>query len=96
MNSFIFLLNNKSDFLKIPDQIEDVIYLKRRNRDLKVLMSIGGYSSLSANFSKMVETSTSRANFIRTTIAAIEKYGFDGLDLLWEYPGGSDKVTRII
>lgn len=81
----------------ITDQIEDMVSLKQRKPDLKILVSVGGYNAGSSHFSAMAASGTSRANFISTSLAAIKKYGFDGLDIVWEYPGGeggsaSDKV----
>jgi len=34
----------------------------------------------------MVNDPASRQRFIETAIEFIEKFGFDGLDLDWEYP----------
>jgi chitinase len=40
-------------------------------------------------FSKMVADPSGRAQFINSAIAFAQKYGFDGIDLDWEYPGDS-------
>lgn len=69
--------------------------LKQKKPDLKILVSVGGYGAASANFRDVAASGTARANFITTTLAAIKKYGFDGLDIVWEYPSTpADKVMK--
>ncbi|KAI3880421.1 hypothetical protein MKX03_027247 [Papaver bracteatum] len=50
------------------------------------MLSIGGGSSDTSVFTAMASSASSRANFINSTIQVARKYGFDGLDLDWEYP----------
>ncbi len=64
--------------------------LKEKYPNLKVLISIGGWS-LSNNFSAMAADADARANFVRNCIKFCETYDcFDGIDLDWEYPGYAD------
>lgn len=60
--------------------------LKRRNPDLKILISIGGWS-WSENFSNAVLTDTSRIAFAKSAIDIVRKYDLDGVDIDWEFPG---------
>jgi chitinase len=60
--------------------------LKARNPNLKILVSVGGWS-WSGNFSDMALTRESRKRFIDSALAFLEKYRLDGLDIDWEYPG---------
>lgn len=60
--------------------------LKKQNPSLTVLVSVGGWL-WSGNFSDAVLTRQSRATFIDSVVAFIEKYNLDGLDIDWEYPG---------
>lgn len=60
--------------------------LKRENPALKVLISVGGWKG-SGGFSNMALTPESRARFIDSVVAFLEKYDLDGLDVDWEYPG---------
>jgi chitinase len=58
-----------------------------RSRGIKVLIAIGGWNdSLGDKYSRLVNSPSSRSNFVGTVIKFIEEYNFDGLDLDWEYP----------
>lgn len=58
--------------------------LKQRNPELKILISIGGWSA--DGFSDAALTPDSRQKLARSTVEFIQKYQFDGVDLDWEYP----------
>lgn len=60
---------------------------KLKSHGIKVLIALGGWNdSLGDKYSRLVNTPSARANFVRTVIEFIEKHGFDGLDFDWEYP----------
>lgn len=60
--------------------------LKRVNPNLKILISIGGWS-WSENFSDAVLTDSLRKVFAKSSVEIIRKYRLDGVDIDWEYPG---------
>lgn len=60
--------------------------LKGINPELKVLISIGGWT-WSKNFSDAVLTDTSTQHFASSAVAIVSKYNLDGVDIDWEYPG---------
>jgi chitinase len=69
--------------------------LKKQNPQLKVMISIGGWS-WSENFSDAVLTDQSRKKFAYSGKKIVEQYNLDGIDIDWEYPGmkGEDNVFR--
>ncbi|MDH5414649.1 MAG: glycoside hydrolase family 18 protein, partial [Flavobacteriaceae bacterium] len=69
--------------------------LKRVNKELKILISVGGWS-WSKNFSDAVLTASSRQVFANSAIDFMLKHKIDGIDLDWEYPGqiGDNNVFR--
>jgi len=61
--------------------------LKRNRPHLKVTLAIGGWNEGSKKYSEMAADPVKRGKFVTSSIAFLEKYNFDGLDLDWEYPG---------
>ncbi len=69
--------------------------LKQVNPDLKILLSVGGWT-WSGNFSDAALTDESRRTFARSALDLVREQKLDGIDLDWEYPGqiGAGNVFR--
>ena len=61
--------------------------LKTQYPKLKTMVSIGGWT-LSAPLYSISRDAQKRADFAKSAVFVIVKYGFDGIDIDWEYPGG--------
>ncbi|XP_044316703.1 probable chitinase 10 isoform X2 [Drosophila rhopaloa] len=61
--------------------------VKYKEKGLRVTVAIGGWNdSLGSKYARLVLDPQARQQFIKSVLAFVEKYGFEGLDLDWEYP----------
>ncbi len=67
-----------------PLRLKTVAALKADNKDLKVLLSIGGWGS--GRFSEMAADDQNRKKFADDCARIVKEYDLDGIDIDWEYP----------
>ncbi len=75
--------DNWDDPLK--GNFKQLIKLKEQNPHLKTLISIGGWT-WSNRFSDVAADPVTREQFANSAVDFIRNYGFDGVDIDWEYP----------
>ncbi len=75
--------------------LDKLTALKRKNPQLKILLSVGGWG-WSKYFSNAALTAQTRKLFCESALALVREHRLDGLDIDWEYPGnkGAGNVCR--
>jgi chitinase len=68
-----------------PTNFSQLSQLKKSYPQLKTLISVGGWND-SGKFSDAALTDASRTAFADSVVAFIKLYGFNGVDIDWEYP----------
>jgi chitinase len=85
--SFLHLNGNQLSFDSHKDKqaLQRLVALKKQYPQLKVMLSLGGWGGCET-CSDIFNTVENRKVFAQSTLAIIEEYQADGIDLDWEYP----------
>ncbi|MCX7745711.1 MAG: glycosyl hydrolase family 18 protein [Clostridia bacterium] len=70
----------------LKGNLGQLIKYKQRYPNVKTLISVGGWT-LSGEFHGLASKEETRKAFSDSCVEFIRKYGFDGVDIDWEYPG---------
>ncbi|KAL4783534.1 hypothetical protein BJX76DRAFT_368377 [Aspergillus varians] len=85
----------------IPEKtLTDFTALKERNPHAVLGVSIGGWTfndnktDTQIVFAEIASTAENRSKFIKKLLSFMRHYGFDAVDLDWEYPGAPDRQPK--
>lgn len=104
--NFAFASIDPTTFQVVPAYQDDItLYtrltaLKNQDPDLRVNIAIGGWSfndpgSTATTFSDLAASEDNQRAFFKSLISFMATYGFDGVDIDWEYPAADDRSGRL-
>jgi len=67
--------------------INSLMTLRQANPDLIITAAVGGWNFGTTRFTAVCESKAIMEHFATTSAAFLREWGFDGLDMDWEYPG---------
>ncbi|XWS70368.1 hypothetical protein CRYUN_Cryun03dG0042100 [Craigia yunnanensis] len=96
---YAFLMpSNNSYQLEIPDPRSLSNFtntLHHKNPPAKALFAVGGASSDPSIYARMASDAITRQTFVKSCIDVARNFGFDGMDLDWEFPQNPQEMENL-
>jgi len=70
--------------------------LTKDNPNFVPMLSVGGWNYGSGQFSTMAADPAKRSKFVNSVVPFLKKFGFQGMDFDWEYPGSREGANADI
>lgn len=70
--------------------------MKNSNKELQVLIAIGGWNVGKKDMSALAADSNRRKAFAQNAITFLRNYNFDGIDMDWQFPENEDKENFVL
>ncbi|KAI4252897.1 MAG: hypothetical protein LQ352_004017 [Teloschistes flavicans] len=97
---FAFAKIDPGSFTIVPDKADDIplftAFTARKSASLQTWIAVGGFDfsdpgPTRTTWSDLVSTQGNRAAFINSVKAFMAQYGFQGVDIDWEYPATPER-----
>lgn len=88
------LIHDGEVYWKEEQGKEDMERIRLINPQIQLVLSIGGWEA--EGFSQAAETEEGRVRFAKSVMRLTREYGFDGIDVDWEYPCSDKAGIRMI
>ncbi|KAH8738309.1 hypothetical protein BGZ61DRAFT_583252 [Ilyonectria robusta] len=99
--AFGYITPDDYDIVPMEHQTESIFQqvadVKKRSRSTEVWLSLGGWTFNDNDtvtqpiFGELAADSTKAKEFAGKLVEMMDHYGFDGVDIDWEYPGATDR-----
>lgn len=88
VNYAFFSVNSSGLLTENNSALVPLVITKAKTNGAKVMLSIN--EAAAGNFRNMASSATGRTSFAKDIMNRVRQYGFDGVDIDWEYPTTAD------